>query len=76
MSAQLEKEVVLSSYQSSSGKISIITFDRAKKYNALSGLHYRLLSKLMRQVNEDAETVATVIVGTGRFFSAGADVNA
>ncbi|ORY75074.1 ClpP/crotonase-like domain-containing protein [Protomyces lactucae-debilis] len=76
MSEQLEREVVLTSHQSPSGKISIITLNRESKYNALSGLHYIRLSNMMRQVSDDAETIATILIGTGKFFSAGADVNA
>ena len=75
-SHQLLQEVVLSTQQCSSGKLSIITLNRPQKYNALSGWHYKRLSNLMRQVSEDQDTVATIIVGTGKFFSAGADVNA
>ena len=74
--AQVEKEVLLSHHTSPSGKISIITLNRPAKYNALSGPHYRYLAHLMHTVHNDLETIATVIIGTGSFFSAGADITA
>ncbi|EEH33565.1 3,2-trans-enoyl-CoA isomerase, Delta(2)-enoyl-CoA isomerase [Paracoccidioides lutzii Pb01] len=66
------KEVTVT-YQ---GRIAIITLDRPKKLNALGGDHYWELGQKMREVAQRDDIFITVLTGTGRFFSAGADVQA
>ncbi|CCG81006.1 Putative uncharacterized protein [Taphrina deformans PYCC 5710] len=72
-SAQIEREITLHEIDSSNGRLAIITLNRPGKYNALSGDHYRRLAALLHET--DARAVSgTVLIGTGSFFSAGADV--
>ncbi|KAL2855436.1 ClpP/crotonase-like domain-containing protein [Aspergillus pseudoustus] len=54
--------------------IAIITLNIPKKLNALSGEHYYLLGDRLREVDKRDDITITVVTGTGRFFSAGADV--
>ncbi|EGE07458.1 3,2-trans-enoyl-CoA isomerase [Trichophyton equinum CBS 127.97] len=55
------------------GRVAIITLNRPSKLNAMTGVHYYLLGKKMREVAERDDIYITVLTGTGRFFSAGAD---
>ncbi|EFQ97249.1 3,2-trans-enoyl-CoA isomerase [Nannizzia gypsea CBS 118893] len=55
-------------------RVAIITLNRPAKLNALTGVHYYLLGKKMREVAERDDIYITVLTGVGRFFSAGADV--
>ncbi|KAK5118470.1 hypothetical protein LTR62_002985 [Meristemomyces frigidus] len=57
-----------------SGRIAIVTLDKPKKLNALTKDDFFQLSKCLREIDEVEEVVITIIVGKGRFFSAGADV--
>ncbi|KAI5849543.1 ClpP/crotonase-like domain-containing protein [Morchella snyderi] len=54
--------------------VALITLNQPKKLNALSGALYYELAKLMRKVAAMPEVTVTVLTGTGRYFSAGADV--
>lgn len=56
------------------GRIAIITLNQPKKLNAMSMANYYTLSCLMQKAAADPNTTITVLTGTGRFFSAGADV--
>jgi len=56
------------------GKIAIIKLNQPKKLNALGQPQYFRLASLLREIAEKDEIVFTVLTGTGRFFSAGADV--
>ncbi|KAL1960039.1 hypothetical protein VTO42DRAFT_211 [Malbranchea cinnamomea] len=56
------------------GRIAIIRLNRPKKLNALDGDLYYELGNKMREVAERDDIFITVLTGTGRFFSAGADV--
>ncbi|PGH17252.1 hypothetical protein AJ80_04894 [Polytolypa hystricis UAMH7299] len=56
------------------GRVAIITFNRPKKLNALGADHYYELGQKMREVAARDDIYITVLTGTGRFFSAGADV--
>lgn len=56
------------------GKIAIITLNQPKKLNALSQDLYYSLSCLMREVAARKDIYITILTGTGRYFSAGADV--
>lgn len=68
----LQREVTLS-YQA---PIAIITLKREKKLNSLSQSHYFRISCLLREIALRPDITITVLTGTGRFFSAGADVGA
>lgn len=67
---ELEKEVTLEI----KGRIGIITLNRPSKLNAITQPHYYRISCLLRTLADNPDTVITVLTGTGRFFSAGADV--
>lgn len=67
---EVEKEITLQI----NGRIGIITINRPKKLNAITAAHYYRISCLLRTLADHPETVITVLTGTGRFFSAGADV--
>ncbi|KAJ9267092.1 hypothetical protein DTO212C5_6157 [Paecilomyces variotii] len=67
------QEVVTVKYQD---RIAIITLNNASKLNALTQDQYSLLGERMREVAARDDIFITVLTGTGRFFSAGADVNA
>ncbi|KIW98277.1 uncharacterized protein Z519_01861 [Cladophialophora bantiana CBS 173.52] len=60
----------------SDGRIAIITINRPRKLNALTGSLYVALGELLRQIDERDDIIVTVLTGTGRFFSAGADISA
>lgn len=56
-------------------RIAIITFNRPEKLNAFTLDHYYLIGERLREVAQRDDIYVTVIAGTGRFFSAGADVS-
>jgi len=56
------------------GPIAIITLNVPKKLNAMNQDNYYRLSCLMDDVANMDNVYITVLTGTGRFFSAGADV--
>lgn len=56
------------------GRIAIITLSQPKKLNAMNLDAYYRLSCLMQDVAKMDDISVTVLTGTGRFFSAGADV--
>ncbi|KAF3911599.1 hypothetical protein AA313_de0200350 [Arthrobotrys entomopaga] len=66
-----EEEIILKI----EGRIAKIIFNKPKKLNALTGQNYHRLGVLLREIAEMKNVTITVIMGTGRFFSAGADVN-
>ncbi|KIX94256.1 uncharacterized protein Z520_09966 [Fonsecaea multimorphosa CBS 102226] len=57
------------------GRVAIITLNQPKKLNAMSQPYYYRISCLLRDIAENPEISVTVLTGTGRFFSAGANVN-
>ncbi|KAF3934838.1 hypothetical protein ABW19_dt0201237 [Dactylella cylindrospora] len=65
-----EEEVVLQV----EGRIAKIIFNKPKKLNALNGPNYQRVGLLLREIAEMKDVTITIIMGTGRFFSAGADV--
>lgn len=67
---ELQQEVTLK-YQA---PIAIITLNRPKKLNALTAHHYYRISCLLREVALRPDITITVLTGSGKFFSAGADV--
>ncbi|KAF2742931.1 peroxisomal d3,d2-enoyl-CoA isomeras-like protein [Sporormia fimetaria CBS 119925] len=56
------------------GKLAIITLNQPKKLNALNGDGYYALASAMYEVAARDDIYITVLTGSGRFFSAGADV--
>ncbi|KAE8421390.1 ClpP/crotonase-like domain-containing protein [Aspergillus pseudocaelatus] len=56
------------------GKIAIVTLDKPKKLNALSHDDYYHLATVLRGIAQKDTVLVTLLIGTGRFFSAGADV--
>lgn len=51
-------------------KIAIITLDKPQKLNALNHDDYYHLATVMREIARKDEILATLLIGTGRFFSA------
>lgn len=58
------------------GRIAIITLNQPKKLNAMDQDSYYRLSCLLQDVAKMDDISITILTGTGRFFSAGADVTA
>ncbi|ERF69157.1 hypothetical protein EPUS_01113 [Endocarpon pusillum Z07020] len=56
------------------GRIAIITLNQPKKLNAMNQDGYYRLSCLLQEVAKMDDISITVLTGTGRYFSAGADV--
>ncbi|ETI22972.1 hypothetical protein G647_04768 [Cladophialophora carrionii CBS 160.54] len=56
------------------GRIAIITLNQPKKLNAMTQQYYYRISCLLRDIAENPAISVTVITGSGRFFSAGANV--
>ena len=56
------------------GPIAILTLNQPKQLNAMTQDDYFLLATLLRQVASMPSILATILTGTGRFFSAGANV--
>jgi hypothetical protein len=52
------------------GNISVITLNLPKKLNALTTSLYYRLGSLVREADAHPNTLVTLIIGTGRFFSA------
>jgi len=58
------------------GRVAIIKFNLEKKLNALNADLYFKLGALLTEIAKMDEIYITVITGKGRYFSAGADVQA
>lgn len=56
------------------GRVALVRFDRGDGLNALSAAAMRELTEVARSFEDDLETIAIVITGTARAFSAGADL--
>ncbi|KAH7361373.1 enoyl-CoA hydratase/isomerase [Plectosphaerella cucumerina] len=56
-------------------RIAVITIDNIQKLNALSQQQYYNLAQTLREVAKRDDVFVTVLIGKGRFFSAGADVS-
>lgn len=52
------------------GPIAVITLNKPNKLNALTKDEFYQLARTLQKVAEHDEVVATVLTGTGRFFSA------
>ncbi|KAK3944578.1 ClpP/crotonase-like domain-containing protein [Diplogelasinospora grovesii] len=57
------------------GRVAIITINNDKKLNALSQAQYYDLAQKLREVATHDEVYITLLIGKGRYFSAGADVS-
>lgn len=57
------------------GKVITITLNCPSTLNALSFKHYQYIAFLLEKADADPDSVATVVLGTGKYFSAGADFN-
>jgi peroxisomal 3,2-trans-enoyl-CoA isomerase len=57
------------------GRVAIITLNQPKSLNAMTQAYYYRISCLLRDIASDPTISITVLTGTGRFFSAGANVN-
>ncbi|KAJ5201290.1 hypothetical protein N7449_006093 [Penicillium cf. viridicatum] len=55
-------------------RVAIVTLNRPDKLNALNADLYYLLAERLREIDSREDIFITVLTGTGRFFSAGADV--
>ncbi|KAK4443961.1 3,2-trans-enoyl-CoA isomerase [Podospora aff. communis PSN243] len=58
------------------GRLAIITINNPSKLNALGMQQYYELSQCLREIATRPEVYITLIIGKGRYFSAGADVSA
>ncbi|KAJ5092376.1 hypothetical protein NUU61_007246 [Penicillium alfredii] len=65
------EQLVTLTYQD---RIAVVTLNRPEKLNALNQDLYCLLGERLREIDQRDDISITVITGTGRFFSAGADV--
>ena len=52
------------------GNINIITLNLPQKLNALTTSSYHRIDSLVREADANPNTFVTLIIGTGRFFSA------
>lgn len=57
------------------GKVAVITINKPKQFGALTLYNYVVLEELLDRAAKEPNTLATLIQGTGKYFSAGADVN-
>ncbi|KAH8176612.1 enoyl-CoA hydratase/isomerase domain-containing protein [Sarocladium implicatum] len=57
------------------GRYAILTINRPSKLGALSRMQYYELGQKLREVAEHDEVYVTILVGKGRFFSAGIDTS-
>ncbi|PHH67653.1 hypothetical protein CDD83_6481 [Cordyceps sp. RAO-2017] len=58
------------------GRVAVLTLANERKLNALSRDQYYELARRMQEVAARDDVVVTVLLGEGRYFSAGADVTA
>ncbi|KAG6030768.1 hypothetical protein E4U40_007659 [Claviceps sp. LM458 group G5] len=58
------------------GRVAMLTICNEKKLGALSHDEYLALAVALNEIGTRDEVVTTVLTGTGRFYSAGADVTA
>ncbi|KAM0252122.1 hypothetical protein ACHAQJ_007862 [Trichoderma viride] len=57
------------------GRIAIITLNQPERLNSFNQEQFYLLGEHLREIAKHDEVTITVLVGTGRFFSSGADVS-
>lgn len=58
------------------GRVAIVTLANPKKLNALRLADYYRLSSVLQDIAAMPDITVAILTGTGRFFSAGADVSA
>ncbi|KAJ5905475.1 uncharacterized protein N7473_002391 [Penicillium subrubescens] len=56
-------------------RVAVVTINRSEKLNPLNRDLYYLLGERLREIDRREDITVTVIIGAGRFFSAGADVS-
>ncbi|RMJ26758.1 Enoyl-CoA hydratase/isomerase family [Aspergillus sp. HF37] len=56
------------------GQIGVIRLNRPDSLNAFNDALYTDVLNALRELDGHPDTVFTVLTGTGRFFSSGADV--
>src|SRR5438045_5704532 len=56
------------------GRIAVVRFDRGDTINALSGQAMRELRDVPREFEDDLETMAVILTGSAKAFSAGFDL--
>ncbi|KAF3770169.1 ClpP/crotonase [Cryphonectria parasitica EP155] len=57
------------------GRVAVLTIQNEAKLNALNQQQYYDIAKKLREIATHDEVYITVLLGKGRFFSAGADVS-
>lgn len=57
------------------GKTAVITLNIPQRYNSLTGVEYRRLEQLVQLAAHEKDTLVTLIQSTGKYFSAGANLN-
>ncbi|GKU07846.1 enoyl- hydratase [Fusarium langsethiae] len=57
------------------GPIAVVVLNKPNKLNALTKDEFYQLARTLQDVSNHDEVIATVLIGNGRFFSAGADVS-
>ncbi|CAK7266812.1 dodecenoyl-CoA isomerase [Sporothrix epigloea] len=72
MAETTDADVIRLSYE---GRLAVLTIDNAKKLNALSQPQYYDLACKLNEIAKRDDVYITLLTGTGRFFSAGADVS-
>ena len=61
-------------FERTSDHTALLRFNRPERLNAMDQASMEALHELLGQINADAELRAVVLTGTGRAFSAGADL--
>lgn len=57
------------------GRLAVVTIANEKKLNALNQQQYYALSEALREIATHDEVFITLLIGKGKYFSAGADVS-
>ncbi|KIV98953.1 uncharacterized protein PV09_09288 [Verruconis gallopava] len=57
------------------GNVAIITINKPRKLNAMTSADYFKIACLLHEVASMDDITITILIGKGRFFSAGADVS-
>ncbi|KAM0520023.1 hypothetical protein ACHAPE_003296 [Trichoderma viride] len=57
------------------GRIALITLNQPEKLNTFNEEQFYFLGECLREIAKHDEVVITLLIGTGRFFSSGADVS-
>ncbi|PNP42785.1 hypothetical protein TGAMA5MH_05528 [Trichoderma gamsii] len=57
------------------GRIAVITLDQPERLNSFNEEQFYFLGECLREIAKHDEVAITLLIGTGRFFSSGADVS-